>query len=50
MNLLRFSTTNERLDDQTRMILKKGWFSDVEIQEICGLFCCEAYTQEIPIK
>ena len=31
----RFNTTNKRLADQARMILKKGWFSNFEILEIC---------------
>ena len=29
-----FQTTNQRLADQVRTIIKKGWFSDPEIQEI----------------
>ena len=27
---------SQRFTDQTRIILKKGWFSDIEILEICG--------------
>ena len=29
-----FKTTNQRLADQVRTIIKKGWFYDVEIIEI----------------
>ena len=29
-----FQTTSQRLDDQVRTIIKKGWFSDLEILEI----------------
>ena len=29
-----FQTTNQRLADQVRTIIKKGWFSDLEILEI----------------
>ena len=34
----RFNTS-QRLSDQARMILKKGWFSDPEILEIGGNAC-----------
>ena len=30
-----FQTTSERLADQVRTIIKKGWFSDLKILEIC---------------
>ena len=29
-----FQTTSQRLADQVRTIIKKGWFSDFEILEI----------------
>ena len=29
-----FQTTSQRLSDQVRTIIKKSWFSDLEIQEI----------------
>ena len=29
-----FQTTNQRLADQVRTITMKGWFSDIELQEI----------------
>ena len=29
-----FQTTSQRLADQVRTITKKGWFSDLELQEI----------------
>ena len=29
-----FQTTNQRLTDQVRTIMKKGWFSDLELLEI----------------
>ena len=32
--LSNFQTTSQRLDDQVRTIIKKGWFSDLEIIEI----------------
>ena len=28
-----FPTTNQRLADQVRTLIKKGWFSDLEILE-----------------
>ena len=28
-----FQTTNQRLTDQVRIIIKKGWFSDLEIHQ-----------------
>ena len=30
----RFNITSQKLADQARIILKKGWFSDLEILEI----------------
>ena len=30
----RFKTTSQRLAEQDRMIIKKDWFSDLEISEI----------------
>ena len=30
----KFQTTSQRLADQVRTIIKKGWFSDLELQEI----------------
>ena len=30
----RFQTTSQRLADQVRTMIKKGWFSDIEIQQI----------------
>ena len=32
--LSNFQTTSQRLADQVRTIMKKGWFSEVEIIEI----------------
>ena len=29
----RFDSTSQRLTEQARMIIKKGWFSDIEIQK-----------------
>ena len=29
-----FQTTSQRLADQVRTIMKKGWFSDIELLEI----------------
>ena len=40
---IRFSTTNQRLADQIRMILKKSWFSHLEILEICHQVNREEY-------
>ena len=37
----KFNTTNQRLADQVRMILKKVWFSNLEILEIYGNFNSE---------
>ena len=34
-NSVRFETKNQKLDDQTIMILKKNWFSHLKIHEIC---------------
>ena len=41
----RFNTTSQGLADQVRMILKKGWFSDLEILKICGQLNSEEYEQ-----
>ena len=30
----KFQATSQRLDNQVRIIIKKGWFSDIEILEI----------------
>ena len=30
----KFQTTSQRLADQVRTIIKKGWFSDLELLEI----------------
>ena len=43
--ILKFNTTIKRLADQTRWILKKGLFSDLEIKEICKQMNKEEYTQ-----
>ena len=32
--LYNFQTTSQRLDDQVRTIMTKGWFSELEISEI----------------
>ena len=32
----RFNTTSQRLANQARTILKKGWFSDLKILEVCN--------------
>ena len=37
--------TSQRLADQPKLILKKGWFSGHEILEICGQINSEEYTQ-----
>ena len=42
------SDTSQRIADQATMILKKGWFSDIEILEICGEVSREGYPQENP--
>ena len=31
---VRFKTTSQRLAEQVRMIIKKDWFSDLEILDI----------------
>ena len=41
VNSSRFNT--RRLADQDRRILKKHWFSDLEIPEICGQINSEEY-------
>ena len=45
----RFNATSRRLAKQARMILKKGWFSDLELQEICKQVNREEYQQDSPI-
>ena len=45
---IKFNVTCRRLADQTRMVLKKGCFSDHEILEICGQVSQEEYAQEKP--
>ena len=40
--------SRQKLGDQARIILKKGWFSDLEIPEICGYVNSEEYEQEPP--
>ena len=42
---VKFDTCQIRTD-QTRMILKKGWISDLEILEICRRIDCEEYEQD----
>ena len=37
--------TSQRLTEKARMILKKGWFTDLEILEICRRLKCKEYTQ-----
>ena len=39
-------STGQRLADLAKMIKKKVWFSDVEIQGLYGQITCEDYTQE----
>ena len=34
IEFVRFKTTNQRLADQDRIMIKKGWFSDLEILEL----------------
>ena len=41
----RFNVTS-----QARMVLKKGWFSVIEILEIGGHVSCEEYEQEPPTR
>ena len=36
--------------DQARIILKKGWFSDLELQEICDQVNREEYEQDLPSR
>ena len=31
VEVARFKTTNQRIADQVRTMIKKGWFSDLEI-------------------
>ena len=33
----KFNATSQRFADQMRMIIKKGWFSHLEILEMCKL-------------
>ena len=40
--------TSQRLADQVRLILKKGWYSDLEIQEIFWQVNSEKYIQSKP--
>ena len=47
-NLGRFNTISQRLTEQVRTILKKGWFSDLEIREIYKLIKSEKYEQNSP--
>ena len=42
--------TIHRLVDQARLILKKGWLSDLEILEICGQVNREEHIQRKPHK
>ena len=42
---VKFDKSNQRLADPGRMILKKGWFSDLEILEIWRMVSCEEYAQ-----
>ena len=44
----KFKTSNERFAHQTKMILKKGWFSNLEILEICKQVSWEECVQEEP--
>ena len=41
----RFKTTNERLADKIRTIIKKGWFSVVELLELHQQIYWETYQQ-----
>ena len=41
-----FDTISQRLDDQVRIILKKGWFSDFEVLEIYQQINREDYEQD----
>ena len=43
---IRYNTISQRLVDQARMILKKGWLSDFEILEMYTHLSCEEYEQE----
>ena len=40
------SNKNQRLADQIKIILKKGWFSNVEILETFGQVRLEGYIQK----
>ena len=46
----RFNTTNQKLVDHVRMIFRKGWFSDLEIQEICAQMNSKEYDQGHPTR
>ena len=41
----RFKTTNQRLADQVRTIIKRGWFSDPEILKLHQQIYRETYQQ-----
>ena len=41
----KFNTTNQRLADYARIVLKKSLFSDLKIINLCGLVICEEYSQ-----
>ena len=41
--------TRQRLADQVKLILKKGWLSDQEILKICEQENREEYTQKEPL-
>ena len=42
-----FQTASQRLADQVRTIIKKGWFSDLEIQVICQKTIFRKYRKNI---
>ena len=46
----KFHTTSQRMDDQARLILKKGWFSDLEKRKICEQIIREEYAEQDPSK
>ena len=43
-----FQTTSERLANQIRTMIKKGWFSDLEIQKIYQKINNEQVSNTIP--
>ena len=49
-NLDRMHLIKYKLKTQARMILKKGWFSDLEILEICWPVSHEEYSPEEPLN